>query len=91
MIQKAKEGGDSLMIVNFYRLISKSSNLLSVFFTKDGFYCANQLKENFKEDFEILTSLDVEFEENKTNMYKISNKNKVIELDPINGEMTQIR
>lgn len=31
MIKKAKEGGDSLMIVNCYLFISKSSNSLSVF------------------------------------------------------------
>ena len=49
------------------------------------------MKENFKEDYETLANLDVEFEEKKANLHRISNRNKVIELDPISGEMTQIR
>lgn len=57
----------------------------------DGFYCANLLKETNLEDFEFLTKIKVESQYYKKDVYNIKHMDHVIKLNPINGDLFQIR
>ncbi|RNA34896.1 trimethyllysine mitochondrial isoform X1 [Brachionus plicatilis] len=56
----------------------------------DGFYCAQQLKQNCPHDFDILNKLNVEFNFLKEGAYDLRYKGPVIELDEL-GNFVQIR
>lgn len=57
----------------------------------DGFYCAEQLRQNYPKDFEFLTKNKVESQFYKKGSTNLKYLDQVIKLNPINGELEQIR
>ncbi|CAF0766806.1 unnamed protein product [Brachionus calyciflorus] len=57
----------------------------------DGFYCAELLRQNHPEDFDLLTKLSVEFNFLKEGAYDFRFKSPVIELDLNGKDLKQIR
>lgn len=56
----------------------------------DGFYCAQQLKQHYPDDFEVLSKLKVEFNFFKEGVYDLRYQSPIIELDK-SGNFVQIR
>ena len=57
----------------------------------DGNFCAAKLKEQYPEDFDILTKIEVKAKFFERNKYSISHIDPVIVLNPIDGSFKQIR
>lgn len=57
----------------------------------DGFYCAEKLKQTHPDDFEFLISKSIQPVFIKTNSYMIKAENKVITINPLTGQLNQIR
>ena len=95
MIQKAIEGGETILIVIFIVFIYLDLHLLEFFISfskKDAFHCAEILKSENYECYEVLTKTKVEFEELKLkNSHRLNYIGTVIKTNEITGELEQIR
>jgi trimethyllysine dioxygenase len=57
----------------------------------DGLYCAQQLKEKHKDDFDFLTQTKIESQFYKKGVYNLRYFDQIIKLDPFTNELQQIR
>ena len=57
----------------------------------DGFYCAEQLKNKFPKDFDVLTKTNVQAEFYKKRQFDLKYVDPLIKLDPITNKIQQIR
>lgn len=57
----------------------------------DGFYCAEKLRKEFREDFDTLTRLKVESQFFKEGSFDLKYVDSVIKLNQVSGNLRQIR
>lgn len=58
----------------------------------DGFYCAEQLRKHFPQEFEILTTTMVKYNFYKKGEFDLRHTDTIIKLNPLNkNEFAQIR